>query len=373
MLGFLSKFTQDHLLGVAKNFLMDGVLQSVETHGNGNVNDTFLLYYHSEDCVNRYTLQRINHEVFKNPEGLMENFSRVTRHLQAKFANDQTNSQSLSLISAKDGKSFHKDSGGNYWRVTKFIDGGRSFEVPEDLNQAYHAAKSFGEFQFQLLDLPGEPLIETIADFHNTKLRFDHFCSVVKENQMQRVDQVSDLIDFALSRENLAKIISGDDFPTRTVHNDTKLNNVLLHKTSGEGMCVVDLDTVMPGCVLHDFGDLVRTAASSGLEDEQDLDKVYFLPSTFEAITKGYLDTAGDMLNANELEHLAVAPLVITYELGLRFLEDFLKGDQYFKIKHPEHNIDRVRAQFKLLTSMEENLQEMKKIVQLVSSPQVSV
>ena len=186
------------------------------------------------------------------------------------------------------------------------------------------------------------------------------------------VAEVQDLVDFAVVREHLADLIKVENFPSRVVHNDTKLNNVLLHKTTGEGMCVVDLDTVMTGCVLHDFGDLVRTAACSALEDEPEVDKVFFLPKIFGAIVEGYLKATSNILESSEIEHLAVAPQVITYELGLRFLTDYLEGDVYFKVKRPEHNLDRVRAQFKLLASMEEHFEQAKQIVDLYSRPSLS-
>jgi len=200
-------------------------------------------------------------------------------------------------------------------------------------------------------------------------MRFESFRSSVDKDQANRVNEVTDLVEFAFGREDLSDKIKGENFPVRVVHNDTKLNNVLLHKTSGEGMCVVDLDTVMPGCALHDFGDLVRTAACSALEDEVDLDKVRFQPEVFGAIVEGYLESAGDMLEPSEIEHLALAPQVITYELGLRFLADYLDGDLYFKVKRPGHNLDRAKAQFKLLSSMEEHFGEMKEIVRDCSSP----
>ena len=348
---------------IASQFLMGGRVLSCETHGNGNVNDTFLLHCENGDHPHRFTLQRINHDVFRNPEGLMKNFSRVTRHLQSKISSGNQDKKCLSLVPTIQGNSFHQDSRGNYWRMTKFVDGGRSLEVPDNLNQAYEAAKAFGEFQASLVDLPAESLIETIPDFHNTRMRFDDFRSIVKEDPQGRANEVKDLIEFALQRERLADTIMNHEFPVRIVHNDTKLNNVLLHKSSGKGMCVVDLDTVMPGCILHDFGDLVRTAASSAIEDEAVLEKVYFLPDTFSAIVQGYLESAGGILEKKEIDHLPVAPLVITYELGLRFLSDHINGDRYFKIKRPNHNLDRVRAQFKLLSSMEENLENIRGIV----------
>lgn len=348
---------------IASQFSLDGRVLDCETHGNGNVNDTFLLHCENGESPSRFTLQRINHAVFKDPEGLMENFSRVTRHLQSKILSTSPNKNCLSLISAKNGRSFYKDSNGNYWRMTKFVDGGRSLEVPDNLDQAYEAAKAFGEFQANLADLPGDRLIETIPDFHNTRKRFEHFRSVVKENPENRVEGVKELIEFAMNRESLSDAIIGEKFPVRVVHNDTKLNNVLLHKSSGKGMCVVDLDTVMPGCILHDFGDLVRTAACSGLEDEIDLGKVNFMSDTFSAIVQGYLESAGSMLQKEEIDHLPIAPLVISYELGLRFLSDYINGDLYFKVKRPNHNLDRVRAQFKLLSSMEDSLEEIERIV----------
>jgi Ser/Thr protein kinase RdoA (MazF antagonist) len=364
----LANHTNSLVFEIGDHFQLDGSIGSAEVHGNGNVNDTFLLFCRKGDILNRYTLQRINHEVFKNPEGLMENFSRVTKHLQGKMAEEKSGKQCLCVIPAKDGRSFYRESNGNYWRVTKFVDGGRSFEVPENEKQAYEAAKAFGEFQSKLADLPGEPLIDTIPDFHNTRMRFNYFRSAVEKDQIGRSAEVRDLIDFALRREELSDRIKGENFPVRVVHNDTKLNNVLLHKTSGEGMCVVDLDTVMPGCALHDFGDLVRTAACSAFEDEVDLEKVKFQPEVFGAIVEGYLETAGSMLEQSEIDHLAMAPQVITYELGLRFLADYLDGDLYFKVKHPGHNIDRTRAQFKLLSSMEDHVGEMEEIVRQCSS-----
>jgi hypothetical protein len=365
----LAKQTKSLIYEIGVQFQLEGCITSSEVHGNGNVNDTFLLFCENGDCLNRYTLQRINHEVFKNPEGLMDNFSRVTNHLQGKMAEEKSGKQCLCVIPANDGLSFHKDENGNYWRVTKFVDGGRSYEVPENAQQAYEAAKAFGEFQSKLTDLPGEPLIDTIPDFHNTRMRFEYFRSAVEKDQAGRSSGVCDLVEFALGREDLSDKIKGENFPVRVVHNDTKLNNVLLHKTSGEGMCVVDLDTVMPGCALHDFGDLVRTAACSALEDEVDLEKVSFLPAVFGAIVEGYLESAGDMLEQGEIDHLALAPQVITYELGLRFLADYLEGDLYFKIKRPGHNLDRARAQFKLLSSMEDHFGEMEEIVRECSSP----
>ena len=349
---------------VGQLFCLEGCPTSTVPHGNGNVNDTFLLSCEKGGTVTQYTVQRINHEIFKDPEGLMENFSRVTEHLGQKLSVDKAPRRSLRLVHSQDGRPFVQDSCGNYWRMMEYIDGGESAEIPESPRQAYQAAKAFGEFQAQLADLPGSPLLQTIPDFHNTRKRFDDFRRVVAEDPFGRTNEVRDLITFAIARESLADAINEEKFPVRIVHNDTKLNNVLLDKKTGEGICVVDLDTVMPGCALHDFGDLVRTAACSAQEDEPDVNRVQFLPEIFEALVEGYLDATNCFLSPLEVDHLAIAPQVLTYELALRFLADYLQGDVYFKVKRPGHNLQRARAQFRLLASMEEHSTEMESIVE---------
>ena len=353
---------------VGQLFSLEGCPTSTVPHGNGNVNDTFLLSREKGGAVTRYTVQRINHEVFKDPEGLMENFARVTEHLGQKLSVETTPRRSLRLIRSQDGRPFVQDSCGNYWRMMEYIDGGESAEIPESPRQAYQAAKAFGEFQAQLADLPGPPLLQTIPDFHNTRKRFNDFRRVVTEDPVGRTNEVRDLITFAIARESLADAIKEENFPVRIVHNDTKLNNILLDKKTGEGICVVDLDTVMPGCTLHDFGDLVRTAACSAQEDEPDINRIQFLPEIFEALVESYLDATNCFLSPLEVDHLAIAPQVLTYELALRFLADYLEGDIYFKVKRPGHNLQRARAQLRLLASMEEHASEMESIVEKFAS-----
>ena len=349
---------------IASSFLINGVVLSCERHGNGNVNDTYLITCSANGEQDRYTLQRINHHVFPDPEGLMQNFEKVTSHLLKKSIEQNHGKEVLCLIPTKKGLTFHLDGQGNFWRMTKFIPGGRSFEVPENDRHAYEAAKSFGSFQADLADLDASSLVETIPDFHNTKKRLERLKEIREEDPVNRLREVSELADFAIQNQKLASTINSSDFPTRIVHNDTKLNNVLLHKSTGEGMCVVDLDTVMPGCALHDFGDLVRTAASSALEDEVDVSKMKFLPNRFAAILDGYLDGSGEMLLREELNALPMAPIVITYELGVRFLTDFLEGDVYFKITRENHNKHRARAQFALVQSMLDSFDDMKGILE---------
>jgi Ser/Thr protein kinase RdoA (MazF antagonist) len=356
----LKDLSTGEILELASRFQVEGTVHTVEPFGNGNVNDTFLLV---TDCGHRYTLQRINHDVFKDPVSLMDNFARVTQHLAQKYANGQTVLQTLVLVPALDGASYITGGEGNYWRVTEYVPDGLSLEVPQSREHAYEAARAFGDFQYQLRDLPGDPLIETIPDFHNTDSRYQAFLRAVDADPCLRASDAADLISFAKENEHLATLIRYADFPTRTVHNDTKLNNVLLHETTGAGICVVDLDTVMPGCVLHDFGDLVRTAACSSEEDEPDISKIHFLPDRFSALVEGYLCGVHDLLEPVEVEHLVEAPQVITYELALRFLTDFLLGDTYFKVKRPGHNLERARAQFQLLRSMQEHASQMQSTV----------
>jgi Ser/Thr protein kinase RdoA (MazF antagonist) len=356
----LKDLSISELIELASLFQLDGPATTVEPFGNGNVNDTFLI---RTDSDNRYTLQRINHDVFKDPVSLMENFARVTAHLAQKHMDGQTTLQTLVLVPAQDGSSYLTGELGNYWRVTEYVPGGLSLEVPESREHAYEAARAFGDFQYQLRDLPGDPLIETIPDFHNTESRYQAFEKAVGQDVCRRAGEVADLISFTQENEHLARLIRYADFPTRTVHNDTKLNNVLLHEETGKGICVVDLDTVMPGCALHDFADLVRTAACSSQEDEPDISKIHFMPDRFSALVDGYLAGVQDMLESREIERLAVSPQVITYELSLRFLTDFLQGDTYFKVKRAGHNFERARAQFQLLRSMQEHASVMEDTV----------
>ena len=349
---------------VGTQFCLEGSPTSSVLHGNGNVNDTFLLSCEKGGSLKRYTVQRINHEVFKDPEGLMENFSRVTEHLRGKLSGKDSSQRSLRLVPARDGRSFVRDSNGNYWRAMEFIGGSESLEVPDSPRQAYEAAKAFGEFQANLADLPGSPLLQTIPDFHNTRKRFDYFCTVVEKDSAGRLSDVRDLVDFALSRESLADAIDSNNFPVRVVHNDTKLNNVLFDGETGEGICVVDLDTVMPGLSLYDFGDLVRTAATTAAEDERDLNKVRMDIQLFSELVRGYLDALGGALEDQEIRNLAFSARLITMEIGMRFLTDFLEGDIYFKIHREGHNLDRARNQFQLVRSMEAQVDEMEAVVE---------
>ena len=354
----LNTSKRDSIQKIIENFSISGTLLSYKANGTGNVNDTFRVDVTSDNCTTPYTLQRINHNVFKDPESLMTNYSRVTRHLQSKG-----NNTCLTLIASNRGDSFFRDDEGNFWRMMPYIEGVQCYNLPEKSSHAYEAGKAFGQFQLDLCDLPGDPLFETIPNFHNTPNRFKEYLDACEADSSKRFQEVFELDRFISLRKSLCTEIDAEVLPRRIVHNDTKLNNVLLDEKTGEGVSVIDLDTVMPGCVLHDFGDLVRTTCCSVDENERDVSKVSFLLPFFESITKGYLDATCTMLEQDEVSGLASAPLVITYELGLRFLTDFLCGDKYFKTSHPSQNLERAKVQFKLLESMEQHRELMNEVV----------
>ena len=356
--GGLTIYADEKVANLVQNFSVPGDFISQKRNGTGNVNDTIVVKLGKHTGSKKFILQRINHQVFKEPEKLMDNYSRVTQHIQSKGKH-----KSLSLIPSNSGKTYFKDEAGNFWRMMPYIDGVSCYEVAEKPIHAYEAAKAFGDFQVSLSDLPGDPLNLTIPDFHNTSLRLFDYEKSKSYNFQNRRDETSDLDSFILQREHLCTAIETDKLPVRIVHNDTKLNNVLLDQTTGEGVSVIDLDTVMPGCVLHDFGDLVRTICNTSDESEKDLSKVSFDTEFFKSLTNGYLDATQNMLEQNEVEGLAISPLVITFELGVRFLTDYLNGDKYFKIRYPGQNLDRARVQFKLLKSMENSGDLMQDVI----------
>jgi Ser/Thr protein kinase RdoA (MazF antagonist) len=337
-------------------------------YGSGHINDTFAVSYSQGGAGIRYIFQRINHNIFKNPVALMDNISRVTSH-QAKKQSCLTDSsrKNLTLIPALDGKPYAQDRDGNYWRVYIFIEKARTYDVLESEKQAFQAAKAFGEFQKLLSDLPGERLNETILNFHNTPSRYRALEDAIKQDSQNRAAEAKQEIDFVMKRAELAgkllELNKQGKIPERVTHNDTKLNNVMLDDCSGEGICVIDLDTVMPGLVLYDFGDMVRTGTSPAAEDEKDLSKVFMQMPMFKALLEGYLAGAGDFLTATEKEYLPFSGKLIALEIGVRFLTDYLAGDVYFKIHRPEHNLDRCRTQFKLVQSIEEQEEEMQRLL----------
>lgn len=346
---------------ILKNFDID---VCVSTYGNGHINDTFIV-----DSQPRYILQRINHSIFKNPEQVMSNIVGVTEFLRQKILaqGGDVDRETLTVIKTTDGKSFLRTDDGNYFRMYNYVENSASFETADSPERFYEAARAFGRFQRMLSDYPAEKLCETIPMFHNTAKRFEDFEKAVKNDIAGRRHLVQNEIDFILQRKAdttvILDAIADGSVPLRVTHNDTKLNNVLLDAKTGKGLCVIDLDTVMPGSLLYDYGDALRFGASTGAEDETDLSKISFDLELFEAFTKGFIEELGDTITPAETELLPFSAKLLTYECGMRFLGDYLNGDTYFKIHREHHNLDRARTQLKLVADIESKLDDMRDIV----------
>lgn len=362
---------KDKLRKIGRNFELHGDFTFAIPYGSGHINDTYAVEYNQGGTFVRYIFQRINHNIFKQPEQLMDNISRVTGHIRHKLDDrcDRTR-HTLTVINATTGKPFYRDPEGNYWRVYVFVEKALSYDVIETPEQAFQTARAFGEFQHDLVDLPGPRLHETIPNFHNTPWRYEMLEQAIAADPAGRAASCRREIDFALARKadasRLIELMRAGIIPERITHNDTKLNNVLIDNITGEGICVIDLDTVMPGLVHYDFGDMVRTSTSPAAEDEKDLSKVVMQFNMFEALLRGYLATAGSFLNPEERRQLPFSGKLITLEIGVRFLTDYLQGDVYFKTKRPEHNLDRCRTQFKLVESIENQFEQMMKILDAI-------
>jgi hypothetical protein len=355
---------------VAGLFNLPGAFVAAIPYGSGHINDTFRVTMLDRDKDVRYIIQWINHHVFTQPVALMANVDRVTKHLHKKLQAagvSDTSRRALSLVPARSGANHIVDAGGNTWRCFKAIEGARSYDQIENTKQAFEAARAFGEFQKLLADLPSPRLLDTIPNFHHSRCRFDALRDAIQQDILQRAALAQPEIEFALAREAMVDVLldahARGEIPERVTHNDTKLNNVLIDDATGEGVCVIDLDTVMPGLTLYDFGDLCRTATCPTAEDEKDLSKVEMLPEMFEALVRGYLASAGSFLCPAERAQLVFSARLITFEIGIRFLADYLQGDIYFKTHRPGHNLDRARVQFKMVASFEQNEPRMREIV----------
>lgn len=363
-------YPEKHLQEISKQFQIYGEIQHAETFKIGHINETYSATYDQGGTRVRYIHQKINSHVFQNPPAVMKNLMRVTTHLRRKLelqeASDITR-RSLILIPTRNGQSFYRNGNNEFWRTFVFIEGVQTFESVQSPEQALQAGRAFGEFQSLLVDLPGGRLIETIPNFHNTRKRFTALQQAIQKDHYNRAKEAQAEIAFALAHEQIVDVIldamARGRIPERITHNDTKFNNVMLDTKSGEAMCVVDLDTVMPGCALYDFGDMVRTTTSPTLEDEKDLTKVNMQMPVFKKLAEGYFSTAGSFLTQAEKNLMAFAGKLITFEIGIRFLTDFLSGDTYFRIHRPGHNLDRCRTQFKLVESIEQQEKAMQKFV----------
>jgi hypothetical protein len=363
-------YQEKQLQEISRQFQIYGEILHAETFKIGHINETYSATYDQGGTRVRYIHQKINKNVFKDPVAVMENITRVTTHLRRKLeaqrARDLTR-RSLIVIPTRDGQPFYRSRDGDYWRTFVFIEGVHTLEAVQSPTQAYQAGRAFGEFQNLLVDLPGKRLHETIPDFHHTRKRFGALQAAIAQDHLNRAASARPEIEFALSREPMVDVIlnagAKRKMPERITHNDTKFNNVMLDLVTGDAMCVVDLDTVMPGCVLYDFGDMVRTTTSPTLEDELDLAKVRMHMPIFAQLAEGYLSAAGGFLTRAELSLLAFAGKLITFETGIRFLTDYLSGDTYFRVHRPGHNLERCRTQFKLVQSIEQQEERMQKLV----------
>jgi Ser/Thr protein kinase RdoA (MazF antagonist) len=350
-------------------FGADGTFLKGEPYGSGHIHDTFRIET-AEKNKDDFIIQRLNNKIFKNIPQLQNNIERVTIHLREKLVNipgSNLNRECLQLIpSQEDGKSWITDKAGNYWRMYIFISNHRSYNIVDTPDKAYEGGKAIGRFQAMLADLPGDPLFETIPYFHDIEKRLETFTTIVEVNPAGRVDKADGEIRFVMKRAEEMKIIlklgKEGKIPVRITHNDTKFNNILLDEND-KALCVIDLDTVMPGYVHYDFGDAIRTAANIAAEDEKELSKVKMDITLFEAYARGYLSETRDTLNDVEKEYLAFAPRLITYTIAVRFLTDYIDGDNYFKIHHEHHNLQRAKAQLKLVESMEEQYGAMQEII----------
>ena len=353
---------------IATHFDIWGDYLWCERYGSGHINDTFLTVFNQAGYQVRYIIQRINTNIFKQPEQLMDNISRVLSHCKAKLqGRKDATRRALTVINAQDGKPFFVDKDGNYWRAYLFIDRARTYDVLESAEFAYQAAKAFGAFQQILADIPGDRLYETIPNFHNTPSRIADFDKALAADVCGRAESAKAEIEFLQNHRDMAgkllDLMAKGEIPERITHNDTKINNVMLDDETGEGICVIDLDTIMPGISLYDFGDLVRTSTSPAAEDEKDLSKVYARMEMFEALAKGFLEGAGNCLTPAEIENMPFSGMLITFEIGVRFLTDYLDGDKYFKTKREGHTLDRCRTQFKLVQSLMEQEDKMNEIM----------
>ncbi|MBE6762895.1 MAG: aminoglycoside phosphotransferase family protein [Ruminococcaceae bacterium] len=338
-------------------------------YGQGHINDTFCVLCQPKegDCI-RFILQGLSRAAFPHPEELMENFIGVTSYLRERISENGGDParETLSLVNTTDGKPFYTDSNGKVWRLTPFIEGTDCFQsATPALFEA--SARAFGRFQYQLRDFPAATLHEPIVNFHNTEDRLQKFLAALEADKHDRAKDVQAEIDFVLARKADCSVamqaLRDGILPLRVTHNDTKLNNILIDRRTGEGICVIDLDTTMPGLSINDFGDSIRFGANHSKEDEKDLSKVNFDIGLYEAYTRGFLEGANGGLTAAELDYLPWGARLMTLECGIRFLTDYLDGDHYFRTHYEGQNLDRCRTQFKLVSDMEAQFEQMKAIV----------
>lgn len=344
---------------IVKNFKVSGDFISAAPYGNGHINKTYKVI----TTTNEYILQQMNHHIFKDIDKLMSNIAYTTEFMKTFKIKSFV---PLYLIKTNsDHYYLHYQDG--YYRMYNFISEGIGYETIENIEQFYECGVGFGTFQQILKEFDTDKLYDTIPNFHNTKIRFDIFLKAVKADKMNRAKSVQDEIDFYISNKHYSNVVvdllESNQMPSRVTHNDTKLNNVLISPETNKSVAIIDLDTIMVGSIVYDFGDSIRFGANHSKEDEPDLTKVNFDIELFEAYTKGFLSKTANILTKTEVEHLAFGAILMTYECGMRFLTDYLEGDTYFRIHYPNQNLNRTRTQIKLVKDMQKMLPEMEKIV----------
>ena len=351
-------------------FRYEGVLIDERPYGSGHINDTYLLTFEiAEMGTIKVILQRMNKNIFTKPIELMENILNVTSYLRKKIIENggDPDRETLNVIRTVDNMPYFVDSEGEYWRSYKFITDATSYDQVESPEDFYQSAVAFGNFQRLLAEYPAETLHETIEGFHDTKARFQVFKKAVEDDVCGRAASVQKEIQFVLEHEHLANVFADllekKEIPLRVTHNDTKLNNIMIDNKTRKGICVIDLDTVMPGLAMNDFGDSIRFGASTATEDEQDLSKVSCDMELFALYAKGFIEGCGGKLTEKEIDLMPTGAMVMTFECGMRFLTDYLQGDTYFKIHRENHNLDRCRTQFKLVKDMEAKWDTMREII----------
>ncbi len=345
---------------IISQFSVPGTLVKADRFGSGLINDTYLCEFADRGIIRKYILQRINKSIFRHPDQVMENVEIVTDHIQGRLRKEgipQPETVTPALIRTRAGGSFHLSGTGEYWRLFHFIESGAVFDTISDAGHAREVGRGLGRFQFLVSDLEARKLHDTLPDFHHTQRYLIEYDHAFKADTRQRAREVEAEAEFVSSRRKLAPLLTDlmnrGEIPVRVVHNDPKVNNIMIHAATREALCMLDLDTVKAGIVHFDFGDCVRSAANPLGEDAEDPRAVTFDLPLFEAVARGYLSEAAGFLTKKEIELLPASVKVITFELGLRFLADYLRGDTYFKVRYPAHNLHRARVQFKLLESIE--------------------
>ncbi len=365
-----TQLTEAGVKSVVAEFAFAGELADIKTSGNGHINSTYIITTADEAGKHRYILQILNIDIFKHPDEVMANIVAVTDHIRAGLlaGGEDAVRGTMRVVTTRDGKNGYTDAAGRYWRAYDFVEGTVCRLMVDSPATFERVGEAFGDFQRRLSDFDAARLYDAIPDFHNTKKRYAGFLDTVAADPVGRAASVKAEIDFITARAEKASLIvdalATGELPLRVTHNDTKLSNILLDEKTEEAVCIIDLDTVMPGSSLYDFGDSIRTGAASAAEDEPDLDKVHFLPDMFKAYARGFLRGTAGALTDRERAMLPDGGYIITFEQGIRFLVDYLNGDTYYHTDYAEHNLVRTRTQLKLVAEMEACMDELRAFCQ---------